>query len=189
MEILSLNRASVQTLMTPSGPTPSAIRKRAVEGPLAVHELGLEGDEQADRRVHGGPAKAVYAYPSEHYPVWQTLRAQAGLSGFDEGLPWGAMGENLSLKGLLESQAWSGDRLVFEGGVVLQVTEPRQPCFKFNATMGFAQAAKMMAQSGFCGFYLAVLTPGKLQAGERFRLEPGPRELAIPELFRLAMRR
>lgn len=192
MEILSLNRASVQTLITPSGPVPSAIRKRAVSGPVAVHALGLDGDAQADLRVHGGPAKAVYAYPSEHYPVWQTLsrqfRGAAALPGMDDALPWGAMGENLSLRGLLETQVWAGDRLVFDGGVCLQVTEARQPCFKFNATMGFSQAAKLMAQSGYCGFYLAVLKPGSLQAGERFSLEPGPRVLAIPELFRLAMR-
>lgn len=188
MEILSINRSTVQTLMTPSGPVASAIRKRSVDGPVAVHDLGLEGDAQADLRVHGGPAKAVYAYPSEHYPVWQTLRAQAGLAGFDDSLPWGALGENLSLRGLVESQVWAGDRLVFDGGVVLQVTEPRQPCFKFNATMGFKQAAKMMAQSGFCGFYLAVLTPGTLRSGAAFALEPGPRALSIPELFRLAMR-
>jgi MOSC domain-containing protein YiiM len=189
MQVLSLNRSAVASLMTPQGAVPSAIRKRAVDGPVAVHELGLDGDAQADQRVHGGPAKAVYAYPSEHYPFWQTVRAQAGRAGWDEALPWGAMGENLSLQGLLETQVWAGDRLVFdEGGVELQVTEPRQPCFKFNAGMGFPQAAKLMAQSGYCGFYLAVVKTGVLRAGMSFRLVPGVRELSVPELFRLAIR-
>lgn len=190
MQVLSLNRSAIATLSTPQGAVPSAIGKRAVDGVCAVQEGGLEGDAQADRRVHGGPAKALYAYPSEHYPFWQTVRAQAGQGAWGESLPWGAMGENLSLRGLLESQVWAGDRLVFdEGGVVLQVSEPRQPCFKFNAVMGFPQAARLMAQSGYCGFYLAVIRPGSLRAGTPFRLEPGPRELSIRELFGAAMRR
>jgi MOSC domain-containing protein YiiM len=187
MHILSLNRSSVQTLITPGGPVRSAIRKRPVQGPVAVHPLGLDGDEQADLTVHGGLSKAVYAYPAEHYPFWQTVRAQAGLSGWDDALPFGAMGENLSLRGLLENQVWLGDRLRF-AGCELVVTEPRQPCFKFNATMGFNQATKLMAQSGYCGFYLAVHQAGTLAAGEAFELLPGPREVSIPELFRLAMR-
>lgn len=189
MQLLSLNRSAVETLMTAQGPVPSAIRKRAVDGAVAIHDLGLEGDAQADQRVHGGPAKAVYAYPSEHYPFWQTVRAQAGRAAWDESLPWGAMGENLSLQGLLETQVWAGDRLIFdEGGVELQVSEPRQPCFKFSAVMGFPQATKLMAQSGYCGFYLAVVKTGNLRAGVPFRVLPGPRELSVPELFRLAMR-
>lgn len=194
MQVLSLNRGAVTTLMTAQGAVASAIAKRAVASEVAsevgVHELGLDGDAQADPSVHGGPAKAVYAYPSEHYPFWQTVRAQAGVAPWGTALPWGLLGENLSLQGLLESQVWAGDRLVFdEGGVELQVSEPRQPCFKFNAVMGFAQASKLMAQSGYCGFYLAVFKPGRLRAGAGFRLQPGPRELSITELFRLAMRR
>jgi MOSC domain-containing protein YiiM len=188
MEILSLNCAAAEPLLTADGWVSSGIRKRAQSGPVAVRETGLAGDVQVDQRVHGGPAKAVYAYPSEHYPVWQTLRAQAGVPGADAGLPWGALGENLTLAGLLESQVWAGDRLQFEGGVLLQVTEPRQPCFKLAAALGFSQAVKMMAQSGYCGFYLSVLRGGSLHAGEPFSLLPGERVLSIPTLFRLAMR-
>jgi MOSC domain-containing protein YiiM len=130
-----------------------------VEGPVAVGPLGLAGDEQADLSVHGGLAKAVYAYPSEHLPFWQTVRAQAQVALWDDTLPPGAMGENLLLQGLREQDLWVGDRLVLPG-CVLVVSEPRQPCFKFGAAMGFAQAVKLMAQSGFCGSYLAVLQPG-----------------------------
>lgn len=161
----------------------TAIGKRPVDGAVEVRPLGLASDEQADLSVHGGLAKAVYAYPLEHYPVWQTLRAQAGAAGWDTPLAPGAMGENLSLRGLLETEVWVGDVLRFEQ-CALVVSEPRFPCFKFNAAMGFNKAAKMMAQSGYCGFYLAVKTPGVLRAGERFELLPGPRELGIVELFK-----
>jgi MOSC domain-containing protein YiiM len=155
---------------------------------VAVRALGLEGDEQADLSVHGGPGKAVYAYPREHYAFWRTLRAQAGAALWDEPLAPGSLGENLTLEGLLEERAWIGDRLRF-ANCTLAVSEPRQPCFKFNAAMGFAQAAKMMAQSAWCGFYLAVIEPGTIEAGERFALQPGPREVGIDELFRATMSR
>ena len=96
------------------------------------------------------------------------------------------MGETLTLDGLLESQVWVGDVLRFPQ-CSLSVSAPRQPCYKFNAAMGFAQAAKLMAQAGYCGFYLAVREPGSITAGETFELIPGPREVSIPELFRSHM--
>jgi MOSC domain-containing protein YiiM len=169
----------------------TAIGKQAQPGRVEVRPLGLVGDEQADPTVHGGLSKAVYAYPSEHLPFWQTVRAQAGAAAWGEALSPGLLGENLLLQGLLETELWVGDRLFIgtdpEGpgpGCVLTVSEPRLPCFKFNAAMGFAQAAKLMQQSGFCGAYLAVRTPGSVQAGDAVRLEPGPREVALRELFR-----
>lgn len=161
----------------------TGIGKRPVAGPVEVGPLGLAGDEQADLSVHGGPAKAVYAYPVEHYPFWQTVRAQARAAEWGAALPPGAMGENLTLSGLLEDQVFIGDVLRF-GGCELAVSEPRMPCFKFNAAIGFAQAAKLMAANGWCGFYLAVRTPGTVQAGETFELIAGPREVGITELFR-----
>jgi MOSC domain-containing protein YiiM len=115
----------------------TAIGKRSVDGPVAVGPLGLAGDEQADPSVHGGLSKAVYAYPSEHLPFWQTVRAQAGAAGWDAPLSPGLLGENLLLHGLTEADLWVGDRLVLPG-CVLAVSEPRRPCFKFNAAMGFA---------------------------------------------------
>lgn len=163
-------------VMTGIGKLPTS---RAIE----VKPLGLEGDEQADLSVHGGLSKAVYAYPSEHYPFWQTVRAQAKVALWDEALPSGSMGENLTLAGLLENQAWIGDVLRFPH-CELAVSEPRFPCFKFNATMGFNQASKLMVANGWCGFYLAVRVAGTLQAGEAFELIPGPREVGIQELFR-----
>jgi MOSC domain-containing protein YiiM len=160
----------------------SAIGKTPVTGPVAVGPLGLQGDEQADLSVHGGLAKAVYAYASEHLPFWQTVRAQAGVAAWGEALPPGLFGENLLLQGLTEGDLWIGDRLVLPG-CVLAVSEPRQPCNKFNAAMGFVHAAKLMQQSGYGGAYLAVVEPGWLAAGDSVTLQPGPREVNLRELF------
>ena len=160
----------------------TAIHKTSVSGPVKVASLGLAGDEQADLSVHGGLEKAVYAYPSEHYGFWRDARQTAGVSAIDTQLNFGAMGENLSLSGLLESDVWVGDVLRF-ANCVLRVEQPREPCFKFNTAMGFNTAVKTMAQSGFCGFYLSVDEPGTVEAGESFTLQPGPRHLSIPQRF------
>jgi MOSC domain-containing protein YiiM len=167
----------------------TAIAKVPVAGAVAVRRLGLLGDEQADLGVHGGLAKAVYAYPHEHYAFWRTVRAQAGVAPWDEPLAPGSLGENLVLEGLLEDRLWIGDRLHIGAGragpgCVLAVSEPRLPCFKFNAAMGFPQAAKMMLQSGWCGAYLSVVEPGDVMAGDTIELVPGPREVNLRELFR-----
>lgn len=160
----------------------TAFHKTPVPGPVAVQRLGLVGDEQVDLSVHGGLEKAVYAYPSEHHAFWQQARRDAGVAGLDDALPPGALGENLSLQGLLERDVWVGDRLVLPH-CELTVTAPREPCHKFNAAMGFNQASRQMALSGFCGFYLSVSQPGTLCAGDPVRLVPGPRHMGIPERF------
>jgi len=185
MQIVSVNTARVEDFVATSGQgLVSAIRKRARPGAVAVGPLGLAGDEQADPSVHGGLSKAVYAYPQEHYAFWQTVRGQAKVAGE---LQPGDCGENLTLAGLLESQVWIGDVLRF-ADCELVVSEPRYPCFKFNAHMGFNQAAKLMTQSAWCGFYLAVKREGTLVAGEGFELIAGPREVGIVELFKAKMK-
>ncbi len=186
--LLSLNRAPATPIEIDGRTVMSAIRKRPVEGTVPVTPAGLDGDEQADPSLHGGLTKALYAYPSEHYPFWQTVRAQARAAGWDEDLPRGAMGENLTIAGLLESQVWIGDLLKFPD-CTLAVTKPRVPCVKFNAAMGFGQAAKLMWANGWCGFYLAVREPGTLAAGQAFEVIPGPREVGIGELFQAKARR
>ena len=183
MKILQVCTGRARAVAINGSKVMTAIGKTVASGPVAVGALGLAGDEQADLLVHGGLSKAVYAYPSEHLPFWQTVRAQARVSPWDEAIVPGLLGENLLLEGVREQDLWLGDRLHLPG-CVLVVSEPRLPCFKFNAAMGFAAAAKLMAQSGFCGAYLAVLQPGTLQAGEVFTLEPGPREVSLRELFR-----
>ncbi|HEY1129880.1 MAG TPA: MOSC domain-containing protein [Roseateles sp.] len=185
MQLLSVNTARVEHFVAINGQAlDSAIRKRPRQGAVAVSPLGLEGDEQADLTVHGGPSKAIYAYPHVHYAFWQTVRGQAQVEGL---LQPGDCGENLTLDGLLESRVWLGDVLRFPDCELI-VSEPRYPCFKFNAHMGFNQAAKLMVQSGYCGFYLAVKREGSLAAGQAFELLPGPREVGIVELFKAKMK-
>ncbi|KQU78596.1 MULTISPECIES: MOSC domain-containing protein [unclassified Rhizobacter] len=188
MRLVSVNVARASEWSINGRPVLTAIGKQPVDGPVAAQPMGLDGDEQADLSVHGGLGKAVYAYPSEHYPFWQTVRAQAQVAGWDEPLRPGSIGENLTLAGMLENQAWIGDVLRFPD-CELAVSEPRFPCFKFNAAMGFNQAVKMMASSAWCGFYLSVRSPGTLRAGQAFELVPGPREVGIPELFRARMKK
>ena len=156
--------------------------KQSITGGVPVMPLGLLGDEQADLSIHGGLEKAVYAYPSEHYAYWQAARREAGLGQIDDSLPHGSLGENLTLQGLLETGVWDGDVLKFPA-CALRVTLPREPCYKFNAFMGFWQASRLMAQSGFCGFYLSVVNPGTLRAGDAFEVIPGRRGVSIPTLF------
>lgn len=168
--------ADGRTILTGHGKQPAA-------GSVAVGPLGLEGDEQADPTVHGGRGKAVYAYPQEHYPFWKTVRSQARVQLWEDEPEPGLMGENLTIGGLLETHAWIGDRIRF-ADCTLAISEPRMPCGKFDAVMGFRQASKMMAQSGFCGFYLSVTIEGTLRAGEVGELVPGPRQVNIAEAFR-----
>lgn len=184
MKILSVNVATVQPLRIDGKRVMSAIAKQPQTGPVAYNNMGLAGDEQADPTVHGGLSKAIYAYPSEHLPFWRTVRAQASVAGWEDEVRHGLMGENLTLSGVLEQDLWVGDRLRFADGGVLVVSEPRFPCYKFNAVMGFAKAAKLMVESGYCGTYLAVLVPGALQAGDPFTLEPGERALKLSDAFR-----
>ncbi len=192
--LLSINLAQPEPLAVAGGRTVmSAIRKRSVSDVahaqrITVGPMGLQGDDQADPEVHGGLAKAVYAYPHEHYAFWQTVRAQAEVQPWNEALPFGMLGENLTITGLYEGDVYVGDLLRFPD-CVLAVSEPRQPCYKFQAVMGFKQAPKMMVQSGYCGFYLSVRQPGTIAAGEAYELVPGPRELCIRDWFRDKMSR
>lgn len=161
----------------------SGIRKRSSSATLSVGRLGLQGDEQADLDVHGGLRKAVYAYPSEHYAWWQQQRLARGVTGADQPLPWGFLGENLTLQGLTEADIHVGDRLRFPD-CVLRVTEARQPCDKLVHIMGYAQAARDMVQHERCGWYLAVEHTGTLCAGQHAQLEPGPRQTPVASLLR-----
>jgi MOSC domain-containing protein YiiM len=183
MKLLSVNVATVGNLFitrdTEKLQVKTGIHKCPVAGKVAVQRLGLAGDEQADQSVHGGLDKAVYAYPSEHYPFWNEQRAaRLKQAPAEVALAIGSMGENLTVEGILESDVWIGDRLVV-GSTVLQVTEPRHPCFKLNAKLGFPHASKMMIQSGYSGFYLRVVETGLLQAGDEITLLAGPRDVAL----------
>jgi MOSC domain-containing protein YiiM len=182
LRLLSVNTGSARPLRIGGRNILTAIGKTPVTGLVAIGRLGLQGDEQADPTVHGGLDKAVYAYPVEHLPFWQAQRREADVSLFDEPLPPGFMGENLSIEGLLEHKVWIGDELHVPG-CVLRVTAPREPCFKFNAVMGLNTAGKLMMEQLCSGFYLAVVQPGAIEAGQAFTLVPGTRGLRVSEAF------
>lgn len=189
IQISSVNRALAIDVAINGRRVRSAIGKQPVAGAVAVRRMGLDGDEQADLSVHGGLSKAVYAYPSEHFGFWRTVRAQAQVGLWDDPVAPGLVGENLTLSGITEDQMWIGDQLYIGGsagapGCVLAVSEPRFPCFKFNAAMGFKQATKMMVQSGYCGAYLGVILPGVVAAGDAVRWVAGPREVNLRDLFK-----
>jgi MOSC domain-containing protein YiiM len=136
----------------------TAIFKSPVAGRVRVRQLNLDGDRQADLSVHGGPAKAVYAYPSEHYALWREELPDAELE-------WGAFGENLTTSGLTEADLRIGDRLTI-GTAELMVTQPRTPCFKLGIRFGRADMLKRLLQSGRTGFYLSILREGDVGEGD-----------------------
>jgi MOSC domain-containing protein YiiM len=183
MHIVSINRGKVAPLfVTESGSTQSVvsgIRKHTVEGLVQIGILGIDGDEQADLTVHGGIDKAVYLYPYEHYAFWENT-IYSLLKKTVELVP-GAMGENLTTEGITERDLWVGDRLKM-GEVILEVTEPRAPCFKFAALMEFRHAVKHMLQTGFTGVYLKVIQQGRFNAGLPITILPGAREVRIADI-------
>ena len=124
-QLLSLQIGHARRVMIQGRSVLTAIHKQAVSGAVPVMPLGLTGDEQADLSVHGGLGKAVYAYPSEHYAFWREAREQKGLCAIDDALPWGSLGENLTLVGLLEADVWVGD--VLRSKLAAHVAEVRPP--------------------------------------------------------------
>jgi len=164
----------------------SGIRKSPVSSldnplPIFCGVLGLEGDAQADLTVHGGRDKALYCYPERHYAYWK--RALTASATRQERLEhYGALGENLTIAELDENSVYLGD-LWEVGEVCLQVTLPREPCFKFNAVMGDPQASKKMVLEQACGWYLTVLNPGTLAAGQVITVRPGPRHQTVGQAF------
>ena len=136
----------------------TGIFKEAVAGPVAVHQLNLAGDRQADLTVHGGADKAVYVYPAEHYGPWQQ---ELGV----EQLAWGSFGENLTVSGFREDQVWIGERWRI-GSAEFVVRQPRQPCYKLGVRFGRADLVRRMAQNRRTGWYLAVEREGTITAGD-----------------------
>jgi hypothetical protein len=166
------------------------LRLVPADGPVAVglagfapladgHPVGEDPAMAAELAL----SHALYAYPTLHAPVWRTMRAQAGVTAPDAPIPPGAFDEHLALDGVQESRLWEGDLLRFPD-CTLVVSVPRLPDARFNETLGFAHAAKMVAQSRWCGFWLSVRVPGTIAAGQPFELVPGPRATGVDELFR-----
>ena len=165
MKVISVNVGMPRIVEFRGEPVATGIFKEPVTGEVKVNEFNLEGDGQADLRVHGGLYKAVYVYPSENYGFWREQ-----LPGVE--LPWGAFGENLTIDGLLESDVRPGDRLRI-GSAEFAVTQPRYPCYKLGIKFGRSDMVRRFAKSGLTGFYLSVAKTGELQAGDTIEFEPG----------------
>lgn len=156
MQVLHVNRAEPRTVVINGKDVLTGIYKEPVAGPVQVNRLGLEGDGQADLTVHGGPFQAVYAYPVEHYAYWEN---ELGADPF----PPGTFGENLTVKGLMETDVCIGD-LIRAGELVLQATSPRIPCFKLGNKLNKPDILKPFLQSGRSGFYFRVVEEGSVSA-------------------------
>src|SRR4029450_6089070 len=162
MHVVSLNVGGPREVEWRGRLVRTSIWKEPVQGAVRGTSLNIDGDAQSDRSVHGGPDKAVYAYPSEHYDFWQR---ELGM----DPLPWAAFGENLTTSGILEPDIAIGDR-VRVGSAELMVTQPRLPCFKLGIRFGRDDMVKRFLQSGRSGFYFAVAREGELTAGDRLEI-------------------
>jgi MOSC domain-containing protein YiiM len=162
MKLLSVNAGRPREVDWRGKAVRTSIFKSPVTGRVRVARLNIEGDEQSDLSVHGGPDKAVYAYPSEHYAFWSNELPKMDF-------PLGAFGENLTTAGLLENEVCIGDR--FKAGTAeFVVTQPRMPCFKLGIRFGRPDMVKRFLRSGRTGFYLAVLQEGEIGAGDALDL-------------------
>lgn len=175
--VLAVHAGKVGALPFAGRTIASAIAKRRCDGPATVAERGIDGDEHGDRRRHGGPDKALCVFPSEHYAHYARLLGRP--------LERPAFGENLTTVGLLEEAVCIGDVLEI-GSVRCQVSLPRNPCYRVGAHHRARRLPLWMEESGRTGFYLRVLTPGRLAAGAPVRLvaRPHPR-LTVAEANRV----
>ncbi len=162
MKIISVNVGAPRIVMSNGDPVSTGIFKEPVAGRVMLRTLNLDGDRQADLSVHGGPSKAVYAYPSEHYDYWKRELPEMKL-------PWGMFGENFTTAGLLESELNIGDKFRV-GSAIVMVTEPRMPCYKLGIRFGRPDIVKRFLASERTGFYFAVLQPGEVGAGDSIEL-------------------
>ena len=162
MKLLSINIGQPKTVSSQGRSYQTGIDKRHCMGRVFAGPLGLRGDGQADLKNHGGPHRALYCYPHEHYRDWA-----AQLDRDD--LHYGAFGENLTLLGILESSARIGDTFRV-GGAIIQVSQPRVPCYKLADKLGVPGFEKTFLRENRPGFYARVLQEGMLEAGDPITL-------------------
>ena len=178
MRLISVNVGRPRAVSYRDGTVTTGIYKEPVAGRTWLRRLNLDGDGQADLRVHGGEHKAVYAYPFEHYAFWSRELRRNDLG-------YGQFGENLTVEGLLEEQVHIGD--VYRiGAALLQVSQPRSPCFKLGVRMGDAAFVARFAAANYTGFYLRVLEEGRVQAGDAIaHVEQAKDSISVRDAFRL----
>lgn len=177
--LVSVNVGLPRRVDTSRGPVMTAIFKSPTDRRLRVEPHNLEGDRQADLSVHGGENKAVYGYPAEHYPVWSHELGRGDLEH-------GQFGENLTTRGLLEHEVCIGD--VFSvGSTVLQVSQPRAPCFKLGIRMGDPSFVRTFLRGGRPGFYFCIVESGELGVGdEATRIDRGSTGVTVHEVWELS---
>ncbi len=181
MKLISVNVGLPRVVMSNGDPVSTGIFKEPVAGRVMLRTLNLDGDRQADLSVHGGPSKAVYAYPSEHYDYWK--RELPGMA-----LSWGMFGENFTSAGLFESELNIGDKFRV-GSAVVMVTEPRMPCYKLGIKFGRSDIVKRLLASERTGFYFAVLQEGEVGAGDPIELmEKRERSVRVSDITQLYTR-
>ena len=162
MKLISVNVGLPRVVMSNGDPVSTGIFKEPVAGRVVLRTLNLDGDRQADLSVHGGPSKAVYAYPSEHYDYWKHELPEMKL-------PWGMFGENFTSAGLFESEVSIGDKFRV-GSAVVMVTEPRMPCYKLGIKFRRSDIVKRFLASERTGFYFAVLREGEVGVGDSIEM-------------------
>lgn len=162
MKIISVNVGLPRLVLRDGEPVSTGIFKEPIPHRVMMRTLNLDGDRQADLSVHGGPEKAVYVYPSEHYEFWKRELP-------DMELPWGVFGENFTTTGLLETEVNIGDKFRI-GMAEVMVTQPRMPCYKLGIRFGRADIIKRFLVSERTGFYLSVLKEGEVGAGDELEL-------------------
>lgn len=178
MKLISLNVALPRLTLYRGETINTGIFKEPVSGPVHLRTLNLDGDRQADLAVHGGPFKAVYGYPAEHYEFWRNE-----LPGMN--LPWGMFGENFTTEGLFEPDLHIGD-LLQVGTAKIMVRQPRVPCYKLAAKFHRADILARFLRSGCSGFYFSVEQEGIVSAGDSFEfLSRDPQGITIAEMNRL----
>src|SRR6266567_3966236 len=181
MKLISVNVGRPRIVLWKGTQVSTGIFKSPVGGPIELNHVNLCGDRQADLSVHGGPYKAVYGYPSEHYPYWREE-----LPGND--LPWGMFGENFTTSGLAEDELHVGDRFQI-GAAIVMVRQPRIPCYKLAAKFQRDDMLDRFLRSGRSGFYFSVEQEGSVAADDDFQLlkrnEDG---ITISEMNRLFVR-
>jgi MOSC domain-containing protein YiiM len=178
MKLISLNVARPRLTVYNGRTINTGIFKEPVSGPVPLRTLNLDGDQQADLAVHGGPNKAVYAYPSEHYGLWREELPETNL-------PWGMFGENFTTEELFERDLHVGDRMQI-GSAIIVVRQPRVPCYKLAAKFRRNDILARFLRSGRSGFYFSVEREGVVAAGDSFEvLTREPLAITIAEVNHL----
>ena len=178
MKLVSVNTGLPREITWHGRSVTTAIYKQPVEGRVALRQLNLDGDRQADLSVHGGEHKAVYCYPIEHYSYWKRE-----LPGRE--LPMAIFGENFTADGSMEDSVHLGDHFCV-GSAEVVVTQPRLPCYKLGVRFQDDNIVKRFLASGRTGFYLAVTREGEVGAGDEIRaIAQDPNAVPVSEITRL----